>query len=70
MEEGFHPAVIIPDRPSPKAPQNRNISTVMSFPRNFPDMFITIFGLMSGHFYFWERRHSSPRERRLTLAQR
>jgi hypothetical protein len=25
---------------------------------------------MSGHFYFWERRHSSPRERRLTLAQR
>jgi|SRR5215475_12504599 len=24
-EEGFHPAVIIPDRPSPKAPQNREI---------------------------------------------
>ena len=22
-----------------------------------------------GHFFFWERRHSSPRERRLTLAQ-
>jgi hypothetical protein len=30
---------------------------------------LIVLGLMSGHFCLLEKRHSSPRERRLTLAQ-
>ena len=37
--------------------------------RLFLDGLIYHFHLMSGHFCFLEKYHSSPRERRLTLAQ-